>query len=84
MHDDATIRTALERNVKAVTLRPSIGQGTAITKVRLNPGLACDRAREVPVTVAAKIFQQPQRIVLDLQQAAPGSGIITQYGGKQG
>ena len=42
MHDDATIRTALERNVKAVTLRPSIGQGTAITKVRLNPGLACD------------------------------------------
>jgi len=36
------IRTALERNVKAVTLRPSVGQGTAITRVHLRDGLACD------------------------------------------
>jgi uncharacterized OsmC-like protein len=36
------IRTALERNVKAVTLRPSVGQGTAVTRVRLRDGLACD------------------------------------------
>ena len=39
---DDTIKTAIERNVKAVSLRPSVGQGTAVTKVRLNPGLACD------------------------------------------
>lgn len=37
-----SIREALERNVKAVSLRPSIGQGTAITRARLRPGLACD------------------------------------------
>lgn len=39
---DDTIKTAIERNVKAVSLRPSVGQGTAVTKVRLNAGLACD------------------------------------------
>jgi uncharacterized OsmC-like protein len=36
------IASALERNVKAVTLRPSVGQGTAVTRVRLRDGLACD------------------------------------------
>ena len=36
------INTALERNVKAVTLRPSMGQGTALTKVRWREGLTCD------------------------------------------
>ena len=37
-----SLRTAIERNVKAVTLRPSVGQGTAVTKVRMRDGLACD------------------------------------------
>lgn len=37
-----TIKTALERNVKAVSLRPSVGQGTAVTKVRWREGLTCD------------------------------------------
>lgn len=36
------IKIALERNVKAVTLRPSVGQGTAVTRVHLRDGLACD------------------------------------------
>ena len=36
------IRTAIERNVKAVSLRPSVGQGTAITKVTWREGLTCD------------------------------------------
>ena len=42
MNGDAIIRTAIERSAKAVSLKPSVGQGTAITKVRLRPGLACD------------------------------------------
>jgi uncharacterized OsmC-like protein len=42
MNGDETIREALERNAKAVTLRPSIGQGTAVTRVRLRPGLSCE------------------------------------------
>lgn len=37
-----TIRTALERNVKAVTLRPAMAKGTAVTKVKLGPGLSCE------------------------------------------
>ena len=36
------IREALQRNVKAVTLRPSVGQGTKITRVRLGEKLRCE------------------------------------------
>jgi len=36
------IKTTLERNVKALRLRPSVGQGTAVTRVRMRDGLACD------------------------------------------
>jgi uncharacterized OsmC-like protein len=42
MQDTETIRTAIERNVKAVTLRPGVGQGTARTTARLKPGLECE------------------------------------------
>lgn len=38
MRDPAKVeklKTAVERNVKAIGLRPSIGQGTAVTKVRV-------------------------------------------------
>jgi uncharacterized OsmC-like protein len=40
--DQPHIATAIERNVRAVTLRPSVGQGTAVTKITLRDGLACD------------------------------------------
>jgi hypothetical protein len=36
------LRTLLERNAQAVSLRPSIWQFTGRTKVRLKPGLACE------------------------------------------
>lgn len=36
------IKMAFERNVKAVTLRPAAGQGTAVTRVRVRDGLTCD------------------------------------------
>ena len=42
MSTPTTIKAALERNVKLVEARPSIGQNTAVTKVTLNPGLACE------------------------------------------
>lgn len=41
MQGDDRIREALERNVKAVSLRPTIGQGTARTRAVLHPGLDC-------------------------------------------
>ncbi len=40
--DNPDIRTVLERKVKAVTMRPAVGQNTARTKVRLKPGLECE------------------------------------------
>jgi uncharacterized OsmC-like protein len=42
MSSPASIKDALERNAKVVSARPSVGQGTAVTKVTLHPGLACD------------------------------------------
>lgn len=36
------IKTAFERNAKAVVARPSVGRGTATTRVRLRDGLTCD------------------------------------------
>ena len=38
---DSQLREILERNAKALSLRPSLGQGTAKTRVRLKPGLEC-------------------------------------------
>ena len=40
--DQKQIAVTLERNVKAVTLRPSVGQGTAVTRATLRDGLACE------------------------------------------
>ena len=52
MTEPADIRTAIERNVKAVTLRPSVGQGTAVTRVRLGESLSCE-ITEGPWTLSA-------------------------------
>jgi uncharacterized OsmC-like protein len=41
MGGPAEIKGAIERNVKAVSLRASVGQGTARTKATLGPGLSC-------------------------------------------
>ena len=41
MQGDAQVREALERNVKAVSLRPGVAKGTARTTAVLRPGLAC-------------------------------------------
>lgn len=42
MADQEQLRTTFERNAKALSLRPSVGQGTAITTVRLRDGVACE------------------------------------------
>jgi len=36
------IKTIQERNIKALKLRPSVGQGTATTTVRVRSGVTCD------------------------------------------
>lgn len=42
MSDAERIKTAYERNQKAIRLRPSIGQGTAVTKARIRNGMTCE------------------------------------------
>jgi uncharacterized OsmC-like protein len=42
MDDQKSLKETIERNVKAVTLRPAIGRHTGRTKVRLKPGLECE------------------------------------------
>jgi uncharacterized OsmC-like protein len=42
MKDRARIKTALERNKKAVSLRPALGRGTAVTRVNIREGLLCE------------------------------------------
>jgi uncharacterized OsmC-like protein len=38
----AKLKTALDRNIKAIGLRPAIGRGTAVTKVRIRDGCTAD------------------------------------------
>jgi len=42
MAESADLKTAIERNIKALKLRPSIGRGTATTVVRMRDGTTCD------------------------------------------
>src|SRR5262245_45265331 len=42
MSDPVTIRNAVERDVRAITLRASVGQGTAVTRAKLADGLSCE------------------------------------------
>ena len=36
------MKEAFERGKKAITMRPAVGQGTAITKVRITDGYTCE------------------------------------------
>lgn len=51
------IRRAFERNAKAVSLRPGVGQGTAVTRVRLMEGLRC-QIEEGPWTLTADMGEK--------------------------
>lgn len=60
MTRENTIKTAFERNVKAVSLRPSVGQRTAVLKVRVRDGVKCD------------IEEGPWKLTADLNKAEGG------------
>ncbi|HET8943355.1 MAG TPA: OsmC family protein [Dehalococcoidia bacterium] len=42
MADAKDLKTAIERNIKALSRRPSIGRGTATTVCRIRDGTTCD------------------------------------------
>ena len=54
------IRTAFERNVKALTRRPTSGQKTSVTKVQVRDGLTCD------------IEDGPWKLTADMNRGAGG------------
>lgn len=58
----ATIKTCFERNVRALELRPTLGRGTAATKVRLVEGLRCE------------VEDGPWSLNVDLSAKSGGSG----------
>lgn len=59
--DQERIRTALERNAKAVRLRAGVGRGTAVTKVRLAGGLRCE------------VEEGPWRLTVDMSEKSGGT-----------
>ena len=42
MTEPEKIKQAIERSVKALSLKPSLGQGTGISKTRIKNGLTCE------------------------------------------
>ena len=70
MDSAAAIKDAIERSVKAVSLRPSVGQGTAKSIAVLGPGLSCE------------VTEGPYRVVLGMTEkyggndAGPNPGVI--------
>jgi len=70
MADPKTIKKAFERNVKALKLRPSIGQSTARTLIKVRDGTTCE------------IESGSKRMTVDVgkdaggNDAGPGPGIL--------
>lgn len=70
MADPQTIKKAFERNKKALELRPSIGESTASTKIKVRNGTTCE------ITASGK------KLICDVgtdaggNDAGPGPGIL--------
>src|SRR3990170_2525264 len=63
MAEAKDLRIIQERNIKALKLRPSIGQGTATTTVRVRSGVTCD------------IQDGPWKLVADEMPGDGGAGL---------
>jgi uncharacterized OsmC-like protein len=60
MQED-NLREILERNAKAVSLRPALGRHTATTTVRLKPGLECE------------VVEGPWRLIVGVDEKSGGT-----------
>ena len=56
------IRSTFERNAKAMAMRPSVGRGTARTKVTVRDGLTCD------------VEDGPWKLAVDMSAKSGGDG----------
>jgi uncharacterized OsmC-like protein len=57
------IREAFERNRRALELRPGLGQGTAVTRIRVREGVTCD------------ITEGPWTLVADMSEKSGGTNL---------
>ena len=62
MSSTAFIKTAFERSAKAISLKPSLGDGTRSSRVRIINGLTCE------------FTEGPWRFVADMPAQAGGNG----------
>lgn len=56
------IKEVLDRNARALELRPAIGQGSATTRARLTDGLRCE------------VAEGPWKLVADMSEKSGGTG----------
>ncbi len=56
------VRTAFERSAKAVSLRPSLGRGTGVSRARVRDGLTCE------------IDEGPWKLTADMPEQIGGNG----------
>ncbi len=63
MADTKDLKMAIERNIKALKLRPSVGRGTATTVVRIREGTTCD------------VEDGPWKLVADEMPGDGGNGL---------
>jgi hypothetical protein len=62
MKGEDRVREAFERNRRALERRPGLGQGTAVTRIRVREGVTCDI-----------IFQRPQDVRREVRITAPSA-----------
>ncbi len=61
--DSEKIKTALQRTVKALSIRPSLGHGTGTSKARIRKGLTCE------------IEEGPWRLTADMPEPVGGNAV---------
>jgi uncharacterized OsmC-like protein len=60
---DSTLKESVERQIKALTLRPSLGRGTGATKVTVRNGLTCE------------IEEGPWKLTADMSEKSGGNNL---------
>ncbi len=61
MSSEERIKSTSERNEKALRLKPTLGQGTAVTRARIREGLTCE------------VEEGPWKLTVDMSEKSGGS-----------
>lgn len=69
MSESEKIKTAIERTKQALTLKPAVGRGTGMTKIKVTNGLACD------IEEGSWKFKADMPVSIGGNDAAPKPGV---------